>query len=107
MAGIKNSAAITVRALESPEDFRGCVRLQKEIWGFSDEDSLPVRLFIMARRIGGQIFGAFEGDELIGFCVALPGLMGVAPGNGLIMMPPVSVCHHVSTMGHRALPMML
>ncbi len=79
MAASKDSAAITVRALESPDDFRGCVRLQKEIWGFSDEDSLPVRLFIVARRIGGQIFGAFDGDELIGFCVALPGLKPGGP----------------------------
>lgn len=80
MAAGKNSApTIDVRALETPEDFRGCVRLQQEVWGFSDEDSLPVRLFIVARRIGGQVFGAFDGAELIGFCVALPGLK---PGGG-------------------------
>src|SRR3954470_17315668 len=34
-----------------------------------------------------------------------PGLVGVAPGNGLIMIIPVSVCHHVSTMGQRPRPM--
>ena len=79
MAASKDSAAILVRALETPEDFRGCVRLQQEIWGFSEEDSLPVRLFIVARRIGGQIFGAFDGDELVGFCVALPGLKQGGP----------------------------
>ena len=28
-----------------------------------------------------------------------PGLSGVAPGSGVIMWPPVSVCHHVSTIG--------
>ena len=27
------------------------------------------------------------------------GLVGVANAIGVIMMPPVSVCHHVSTMG--------
>src|SRR5437879_9375068 len=37
--------------------------------------------------------------------VAEPGLVGVAPGNGVIKMPPVSVCHQVSTMGQRFLPM--
>ena len=31
--------------------------------------------------------------------VAEPGLVGVAPGSGVIMMPPVSVCHQVSTIG--------
>src|SRR5438045_6496123 len=34
-----------------------------------------------------------------------PGLVGVAPGSGLIMIIPVSVCHHVSTMGQRPRPM--
>src|SRR5207244_7425992 len=34
-----------------------------------------------------------------------PGFVGVAPGSGAIMMPPVSVCHHVSTIGQRSLPM--
>ena len=39
--------------------------------------------------------------------VALPGLSVVAPGSGLIMMAPVSVCHHVSTTGQRSPPMSL
>ena len=39
--------------------------------------------------------------------VAEPGFVGVAPGNGEIRMPPVSVCHHVSTMGQRSLPAFL
>ena len=29
----------------------------------------------------------------------------VTPGSGLIMMAPVSVCHHVSTTGQRSPPM--
>src|SRR5476649_2202046 len=36
-----------------------------------------------------------------------PGLVGVAPGIGLIIQAPVSVCHHVSMMGQRSCPMML
>src|SRR5262245_39205103 len=36
--------------------------------------------------------------------VAEPGLVGTAPGNGVIMMAPVSVCHQVSTMGHLPRP---
>src|SRR6201999_609287 len=34
-----------------------------------------------------------------------PGFVGVAPGSGEMRMPPVSVCHHVSTMGQRSPPM--
>src|SRR5665213_566662 len=36
-----------------------------------------------------------------------PGFVGVAPGKGLIMIAPVSVCHHVSTIGQRSCPMTL
>src|SRR6476620_9252700 len=36
--------------------------------------------------------------------VALPGLVAIAPGKGVIMMAPVSVCHQVSTIGQRPLP---
>ncbi len=32
---------------------------------------------------------------------------GLAPGTGAIMIAPVSVCHHVSTIGHRSPPMCL
>jgi hypothetical protein len=34
-------------------------------------------------------------------------LVGVAPGSGVIMMPPVSVCHQVSTIGQRPPPITL
>ena len=37
--------------------------------------------------------------------VAEPGLAGVMPGSGEIMIAPVSVCHQVSTMGQRSPPM--
>src|SRR5262245_27261632 len=37
-------------------------------------------------------------------CVAEPGLSLIAPGSGVMRMPPVSVCHHVSTIGQRPSP---
>ena len=39
--------------------------------------------------------------------VQLPGTSGVAPGSGVIMWPPVSVCQKVSTIGHFSWPMFL
>ena len=36
--------------------------------------------------------------------VAEPGLRSVEPGNGEMRIPPVSVCHQVSTMGQRPSP---
>ena len=37
--------------------------------------------------------------------VAEPGLVAIAPGMGVSMMCPVSVCHQVSTIGQRLWPM--
>lgn len=78
MAGSKTHPVITVRMLNSIPDFQGAVQLQQEIWGFSELDSLPARLFVVASKIGGHSFGAFAGDRMIGFCVALPGLKAAA-----------------------------
>ena len=36
--------------------------------------------------------------------VAEPGFCAIAPGSGVIRMPPVSVCHQVSTIGQRLSP---
>ena len=36
--------------------------------------------------------------------MAEPGLVAVTPGSGVIMIWPVSVCHHVSTIGQRSPP---
>src|ERR1019366_7632595 len=36
--------------------------------------------------------------------VAEPGFVSVIPGSGVILIAPVSVCHHVSTIGHLSLP---
>ena len=65
---------IEVRSLAAMNEFVETVRLQKLIWGFADIELLPVRLFVVASKIGGQILGAFDGERLIGFCVAIPGL---------------------------------
>ncbi len=36
--------------------------------------------------------------------VADPGFCGIAPGMGVMICPPVSVCQNVSTIGQRPLP---
>ena len=47
--------------------------LQLEVWGYSDGDVIPRRVFIVAQRIGGQVLGAFDGDTIVGFAMSLPG----------------------------------
>jgi len=66
--------AISIRALTSQKEFEEAVRLQREIWGFNDLELLPVRLFVVAAKVGGQTLGAFDGSRMIGFCLAIPGL---------------------------------
>jgi len=65
---------IEVRPLTESEDLKTVVRLQREIWGFEDVDLLPLRLFVVASKIGGQVYGAFDGSQMVGFCIAIPGL---------------------------------
>ena len=63
-----------VRALSGHAEFAEAVRLQKEIWGFPDLELLPVRFFVVASRIGGQTLGAFDGNRMAGFLLAIPGI---------------------------------
>jgi predicted GNAT superfamily acetyltransferase len=65
---------IETRALTTHAEFNDAVRLQQEIWGFKDVELLPLRLFVVATKIGGQAFGAFDGKRMVGFCLSIPGL---------------------------------
>jgi predicted GNAT superfamily acetyltransferase len=47
--------------------------LQKEIWNFSDADLVPLRMFVVAEKIGGQVMGAFDGNQMVGFALSVPG----------------------------------
>jgi predicted GNAT superfamily acetyltransferase len=65
---------IEVRPLTEREDLKTVVKLQRQIWGFADVDLIPLRLFVVATKIGGQVLGAFDSQQMVGFCMALPGL---------------------------------
>jgi predicted GNAT superfamily acetyltransferase len=49
------------------------VQIQREVWQFSDEDLVPMRLFVVATKIGGQVIGAFDGDRMVAFALGIPG----------------------------------
>jgi len=66
--------SIDIRPLSDRDDLKTVVKLQRQIWGFEDVDLIPLRLFVVASKIGGQVYGAFDGSRLIGFCMAIPGL---------------------------------
>src|SRR5574341_1224032 len=61
----------------------------------------PPSLGLVGRPSLVTTSAAMPGNAL----VADPGLVGVAPGSGVMRIEPVSVCHQVSTIGQRLLPM--
>ncbi len=67
---------LSIRHLHSVEEFDNCVQLQKEVWGFEDIEVVPLRMFVVASKIGGQVIGAFDGSLLVGFALAIPGSRG-------------------------------
>lgn len=75
MIGKANSAlALEIHQLSKLTEFSDAVKLQREIWGFKDVDLLPLRLFVVASKIGGQALGAFHDDKMVAFCLCIPGL---------------------------------
>ena len=65
--------SVELRRCHSIEDFRACVALQKEVWNFSDAELVPLRMFVVADKVGGQVMGAFDSSEMVGFALSVPG----------------------------------
>src|ERR1700724_1701669 len=65
--------SVLLRRCHGIEDFRACVALQKEVWNFSDAELVPLRIFVVAEKVGGQVMGAFAGTEMVGFALSVPG----------------------------------
>src|SRR5206468_12971804 len=40
---------------------------------FSDLDLIPLRMFVVAEKIGGQLIGGFDANEMVGFALSIPG----------------------------------
>jgi predicted GNAT superfamily acetyltransferase len=80
MAGIEAAGAtvsaghIVVRNATDVEELRSFVGLQKEVWGFADNELVPLRIFSLAPKIGGQVIGAWNGEALVGFAFSIPGI---------------------------------
>jgi predicted GNAT superfamily acetyltransferase len=64
---------LVLRSCTTLEEFAECVALQQEVWGFSDAELVPLRIFSLAPKVGGQVVGAWEGETLVGYAMAIPG----------------------------------
>lgn len=69
----KSSDDIMIRHCHGIAEFEACVRVEREVWRSSDIDVVPIPLFVVAAETGGQVLGAFDGPELIGFTMAIVG----------------------------------
>jgi predicted GNAT superfamily acetyltransferase len=68
------SPEIAVRKCQTLEEFQRCLKLQREIWGEADLEVEPVTMFVVAAHTGGQVLGAYDGDRMVGYTLAVAGL---------------------------------
>jgi predicted GNAT superfamily acetyltransferase len=68
------SGVVEIRSCHALEEFHACVALQREIWGEADLEVEPATMFVVAAHTGGQVIGAFAGDVLVGFVLAVAGV---------------------------------
>jgi predicted GNAT superfamily acetyltransferase len=69
-------ANLSLRSCHTVGEFRQALQLQKDIWNWSDIELVPVRLFVVAEKIGGHVLGAFDGKNMVGFAYGIPGTRG-------------------------------
>jgi predicted GNAT superfamily acetyltransferase len=48
--------------------------LQRAIWGYAEIDTVPDQMFVVAKKTGGQVLLAFDGDTAVGFALAFVAL---------------------------------
>jgi predicted GNAT superfamily acetyltransferase len=73
------SSPVVIRPCQGFEEIEACVQMQADVWGYSDWDVIPRRVFVVSQQIGGQVFGAFDGPTMVGFAMALPGVFQGRP----------------------------
>ncbi|MGI9626459.1 MAG: hypothetical protein ACR2QM_06455 [Longimicrobiales bacterium] len=68
-------ASITIKGIETPEEFEACVVIQKDTWGQDFSDVVPVSMLQISAKMGGVVSGAFNpGGELIGVVYGITGI---------------------------------
>ncbi|MHB8301789.1 MAG: GNAT family N-acetyltransferase [Acidobacteriaceae bacterium] len=74
-----DASGVVIRTLHGQEEFDACVHLQQSVWQFPDIDVIPRRMFAVAQAVGGQVFGAWDGEKLAGYALAIPGVRDGKP----------------------------
>ena len=53
--------SIVLRRCRGLEELRACVALQKEVWNFTDAELVPLRMFVVADKVGRPVYSASYG----------------------------------------------
>jgi predicted GNAT superfamily acetyltransferase len=78
---------IDIRDLHTLDEFRTVVRLEQEIWGYTDlGDIITVPVFIITTKRGGILIGAFDGPRMVGFAFSIVGVKNGRPTQWSHMM---------------------
>ena len=72
-----------------------------------DQDAWDAEALAATDRLRQGEAEALASDDKAAGKASDPGFKAVAPGSGVIKIPPVSVCHQVSTTGQRPSPIIL
>jgi len=68
--GHSAATKIVTRTCTTLDELEECVRIQREVWNFSDFELVPADVFVVAQKTGGQVMGAFDGERQVGFTLA-------------------------------------
>jgi len=75
-SAMQQMSPISIEICATLEEIRECVGLQRTIWNDPDEDLIPSSLFVVAKKIGGQVLLARDGKQAVGFALAFPAFRG-------------------------------
>ena len=70
-----------IRDIESFDELRKIAAVEKEVWGLSDQDLMPLTLIVASKEAGNIWLGAFDGAALVGFAF---GFLGREHGRTII-----------------------
>ena len=73
------TGSIVIRKCQTLEEFHRCVALQRKIWQEADIEIEPATAFVVAANTGGQVLGAFDGQRLAGYILAVAAVRDGVP----------------------------
>ncbi len=71
---------ITIRILETADEMEQAEQMQAIVWPGSDMDVVPGHMMTTAAHNGGLVFGAYEGEKMVGMLFGFVGLYSTADG---------------------------